>query len=90
MIIRSSNRRYRIHHFSRKRITVTTGAAPSETRIIVGEDAPEAAEIETFPPEVYREVLAVRSYRYVHSGNEVYLVDPDSRRVIERIDENDD
>jgi hypothetical protein len=84
------DRRYLIHHFSRKRTTVTTGAAPSETRIIVGDYAPRAAEIEAFPPEVYREVPAVRSYRYVHSGNDVYLVDPDSRRVIERIDEDDD
>jgi uncharacterized protein DUF1236 len=85
----SKDRRYLIGHTTTKR-RVTTGAAPAETRVTVGEDAPEAAEIETFSPEVYQEVPAVRDYRYIHSGRDVYLVAPGSRRVIEQIDEDDD
>jgi hypothetical protein len=80
-------RRYLLEHSREHR--ATTGAA-HESQIIVGESAPEAAEIDTFPQEVYREVPAVRSYQYIHSGNDVYLVEPGSRRVIERIDEDND
>lgn len=80
-------RRYLLEHSREHR--ATTGTA-RESQIIVGESAPEAAEIDTFPQEVYREVPAVRSYRYIHSGNDVYLVEPGSRRVIERIDEDND
>ena len=85
----AKDRRYLTTHMKTRR-TVTTGAAPAETHIIVGEDAPATAEVETFSPEIYREVPAVRSYRYIHSGDNVYLVDPGSRRVIEQIDEDDD
>jgi hypothetical protein len=86
----AKDRHYLVQHLSRERTTVTTGTAPRESRIIVGEDAPEAVEIDSFPDEVYREVPAVRSYRYIHSGNNVYLVEPNSRRVIEQIDEDSD
>lgn len=82
------DRAYIRKHVTTRR-TGTTGAAPRSERVIVGEDAPEAVEIDSFPEDVYREVPAVRSYRYIHSGNDVYLVEPGSRRVIESIGDED-
>jgi hypothetical protein len=72
-----------------KRRTTTTGTAVrSESRVIVGEDAPETIEIEELPADVYRQVPAVRSYRYIHRGDDIYLVEPGSRRVIESLGED--
>jgi hypothetical protein len=71
-------------HVSHKR-TVTTGSEPSQTVLEIGESVPESVQIESFPEEVYSVVPEVRSYRYIERGNDVYLVDPDSRRVIEEI-----
>lgn len=66
---------------------VTTGASSrSESKIIVGEDAPESVEIQSFPEDIYREVPTVRTYRYIQSGPNMYLVEPRSRRVIEEIE----
>ena len=85
----SQKERTYIREHAQARHTTTTGrAGRDETRIIVGEDAPEAVEIEEFPAEVYREVPAVKSYRYIHRGNDIYLVEPGSRRVIESFDED--
>jgi hypothetical protein len=85
MNLSQKDRTYLREHAATRR-TTTTGAAPrSERRITIGEDVPESIEIDSFPEEVYREVPAVRSYRYIHSGNDVYLVEPGSRRVIESI-----
>ncbi|HEX5509564.1 MAG TPA: DUF1236 domain-containing protein [Pseudolabrys sp.] len=64
---------------------ITTGAG-TETRIIVGEELPESVEVQSFPEEIYEEVPTIRSYRYIERGPNVYLVDPDSRRVIEEIE----
>jgi uncharacterized protein DUF1236 len=76
-----------IRQHSTTRSTTTTGtAARGESRIVVGEDAPEAVEIEQFPADVYRTVPAVRTYRYIHSGDDIYIVEPGSRRVIEQIE----
>jgi hypothetical protein len=76
-----------IREHSTTRSTTTTGTASrGETHITVGEDAPEAVEIEQFPADVYRTVPAVRSYRYIHSGDDIYIVEPGSRRVIEQIE----
>ena len=75
-----------IREHSTTRSTTTTGTASrGESRIIVGEDAPEAVEIEEFPADVYRRVPTVRSYRYIRSGSDIYIVEPGSRRVIESI-----
>ena len=66
---------------------VTTGASTrTETHITVGEELPQSVEIQTFPDEVYREVPTIRTYRYIQSGPNVYLVEPHSRRVIEEIE----
>lgn len=70
-------------HSSRR---TTTGASTrTETRIIEGEPIPQSVEIETFPEEVYREVPEVRSYRYIQRNNDIYIVEPGDRRVIETI-----
>ena len=82
------DRAYIREHATTRRTTTTGSASRGETRITVGEDAPEAVEIESFPTEVYREVPAVRSYRYIHRGDDIYLVEPGSRRVIESIGED--
>jgi guanyl-specific ribonuclease Sa len=82
------DRAYIREHATTRRTTTTGSASRGETRITVGEDAPEAAEIESFPTEVYREVPAVRTYRYIHRGDDIYLVEPGSRRVIESIGED--
>jgi hypothetical protein len=64
--------------------TTTTGTAP-RTEIEVGRRLPDTVEIESFPEEVYREVPSVREYRYIERGDDVYLVDPSSREVIEEV-----
>lgn len=81
-----TQRRYiREHAAPRRTTTTTTGAAPRRQTIVVGEEVPQSVEIESFPEEVYREVPVVREYRYIRSGDDVYLVDPGSRRVIEEL-----
>jgi hypothetical protein len=76
-----------IREHSTTRSTTTTGtAARGESRITVGEEAPQAVEIEEFPANVYTRVPAVRSYRYIHSGDDIYIIEPGSRRVIEQIE----
>ena len=71
-------------HYSR---TTTTGSAPrTRTKVIVGEEVPESVEIHSFPAEVYREVPAIREYRYIQGDSGTYLVEPGSRRVIEELD----
>jgi hypothetical protein len=46
---------------------------------------PERVTLLTLPTEVWREVPALKEYRYVVIEDEVVLVDPDSREVIEII-----
>ena len=71
-----------------RRIVVTretTAIAPAP-RIIVGETLPETVVVSEFPETVYRTIPSMRSYRYVVRGQDVYLIDPASRRVIEVIE----
>ena len=84
----SAHQREIIRRHATSRRTVTTGSAPrsqTTTQITVGETLPDTVEIESFPETVYREVPSVREYRYIERGNDVYLVDPSSRRVIEEV-----
>jgi len=54
-----------------------------QSRVTVGATLP--AEVELAPvPETWGPTF--RSYRYVYTGDEVVLVDPSSRRVVEVID----
>ena len=65
------------------RSTATVGSAPS--RIVVEEEVPAAIELEEFPAEIVTEVPVVRTYRYFRQDNDVFVVDPVQRRVIEII-----
>ena len=81
----SKQQREIIHkHASRRH--VTTGTTTRVEEIEVGRPLPESVEVETFPDEVYREVPEVRSYRYIRRNDNIYLVDPGDRRVIEEIE----
>jgi hypothetical protein len=71
-------------HARTRRTTTTTGTAP-RTEIEVGHRLPDSVEIESFPEEVYRDVPSVREYRYIERGDDVYLIDPSSREVIEEV-----
>lgn len=54
-----------------------------QSRVTVGATLP--AEVELAPvPETWGPTF--RSYRYVYTGNDVILVDPSSRRVVQVID----
>jgi hypothetical protein len=65
----------------------TTGSASTTTieEYEIGDDIPETVEIESFPETVYTEVPEIRSYRYVVRDDDVYVIDPSERRVIEII-----
>lgn len=74
-------------HSTRRTTSTTTGSAPrSQSRVIVGEEAPDTVMIESFPEEVYREVPEIRSYRYIRGDRGIYIVEPQGRRVIEEFD----
>jgi hypothetical protein len=62
--------------------TATTGSA---SRIVVEEEVPAAIELQEFPAEIVTEVPVVREYRYFRQDNDVVVVDPGRRRVIEVI-----
>jgi hypothetical protein len=54
-----------------------------QSRVTVGATLP--ADVDLAPvPETWGP--AVRSYRYVYTGDDIVLVDPSSRRVVEVID----
>lgn len=77
----------RKHSAQRTTTTTTTGSAPRSSRTMtIGEEAPDTVVIESFPEEVYRDVPEIRSYRYIQGDRGVYIVDPQSRRVIEDIE----
>jgi hypothetical protein len=65
----------------------TTGSARTTTieEYEIGDDIPETVEIETFPDTIYTEVPEIRSYRYVVRDDDIYVIDPSERRVIEII-----
>jgi len=66
----------------------TTGSARTTTierEYVIGDDIPETIEFEMFPDTIYTEVPEIRSYRYVVRDNDVYVIDPSERRVIEVI-----
>jgi len=76
-----------IHKRYATRRHVTTGAGSQvEEDITVGERVPDTVVIRSFPEEIYQEVPPVRRYRYIERDDNIYLVDPGSRRVIEEID----
>jgi hypothetical protein len=62
---------------------MTTGSA--KTRISVQQQVPESVTLEEFSEDVVREVPTAKSYRYYRQDNDVVVVDPGERRVIEVI-----
>jgi hypothetical protein len=54
--------------------------------VTVGTEFPDEVELYPLPDEVYTEVPALRSYRYVVVDDEVVLVDPDEHRIVEVIE----
>jgi hypothetical protein len=57
-----------------------------DIRLTVGEDVPRSLEFHTFSEEIVTEVPEIRSYRFFVKDNDVVLVDPGERRIIEVID----
>ena len=58
----------------------------SSKRIVVEDEVPSTVVLEEFPETVVREVPSVRTYRYYRQDNDVVVVDPGSRRVIDVIE----
>lgn len=67
---------------TRERITV---APPADFRARVGVEVPSSVELLPVPDTV--EVPAIRRYRYTVIEDQVVLVDPSTRRVVEIIRE---
>jgi hypothetical protein len=67
------------------RASTTGSSSGSRSRISIQEQVPETVELLEFSEEVVREIPTVRSYRYIQQDNELLLVDPGERRVIEII-----
>ncbi len=65
------------------RSTATTGSSAS--RYVVEQEVPATIELEEFPVEIVTEVPVFRTYRYFRQDNDVFVVDPTQRRVIEII-----
>lgn len=70
---------------TQRRTTGTSRTATIERDYVVGEDIPETVGFETFPDTIYTEVPEIRSYRYVVRDEDIYVIDPSERRVIEII-----
>jgi hypothetical protein len=65
-----------------------TGAPVStvKERVTVGATVPAEVELMAVPETIVTDLPAVRSYRYFRYNDDVVLVDPSSRRVVEIID----
>jgi hypothetical protein len=71
------------HRF--KTTVETTGStrAPDRIELRQGVTLPDDVVLEDVPDTIITEVPAIREYRYVVIGNEIGLVEPQTRRVIE-------
>ena len=69
----------------RQRLT-TAKPVQLQERVTVGMTVPSEVELVEVPETVVTEVPAVRSYRYFRWNDDVVLVDPSSRRVVQVID----
>lgn len=61
--------------------------APPPVELRVGVPVPPAVELRTFPEEVYVEAPPIRGYRYFHVEDQVVLVDPETREIVDIIDD---
>jgi hypothetical protein len=69
----------------RQRLT-TAKPVQLKERVTVGMTVPAEVELVEVPAAVVTEVPAFRSYRYFRWNDDVVLVDPSSRRVVQIID----
>jgi hypothetical protein len=60
----------------------TTGSSTRRT-VTIEEEVPSSVELETFDEPVIREVPAIREYRYYRDDDDVVIVDPSGRRVLD-------
>lgn len=67
----------------KKRIGTTQPSATLKQRVTFGTTLPADVELTPLPEEVYTEVPSIRNYRYIVVGDEIVLVEPQTRRVIE-------
>ncbi len=72
-----------------KRYVKTRPAAPVvvQERLAVGSSVPTTVELQPLPEELYVENPAMRNYRYFVTQDEVVLVNPQTRRVIQVVPE---
>lgn len=82
----SSTQRDEIRRYATQKREATTTGSGSTRRIVVDEEVPATVVLEDFPETVVREVPEVRTYRYYRQDNDVVVVDPGSRRVIDVIE----
>ena len=69
----------------RQRLT-TTRPVQIKERVTVGMTVPSDIELVEVPETVVTEVPTVRTYRYFHWNDNLVLVDPSSRRVVQILD----
>ena len=55
-------------------------------KVTVGMTVPSDVELVTVPEAIYTEVPSIRNYRYFVYNDDVVLVDPSSRRVVQVIE----
>lgn len=67
----------------KKRIGTVKPSATVRERVVVGSTLPTDVELTPLPEELYTDVPSVRNYRYIVVGDEIVLVEPQTRRVIE-------
>jgi hypothetical protein len=71
------------HRFKTSVETTGSTRAPDRIELRQGVTLPEDIILEDVPETIITEVPAIREYRYVVIGNEIGLVEPRTRRVIE-------
>jgi hypothetical protein len=52
----------------------------------VGDQAPAAAELQTFPAVVADKISAIKSHRFFVSGEKIFVVDPKDNKIAEVIE----
>jgi hypothetical protein len=62
------------------------GPAAASRKLVIGDEVPSSIVVEEFPETVYREVPEIRSYRYYRNDQNVVVVDPDRRTVVDVIE----
>lgn len=72
-----------------KRYVQTRPSSPivMQERLVVGAPVPDTVELQPLPEELYVESPAMRNYRYFVTQDEVVLVNPQTRRVIQVVPE---